>query len=82
MIHGTNLIRPYTISVGQPVLDDLKSRLRNTRWPDKIKGSTWGYGADLEYMKELVDYWQNDFDWRKTESVVNQHENFLARIEG
>ena len=50
-------IRPYTISVPQEVLDDLRARLCHTRWPNEIPGSGWTRGTDLSFMKELVEYW-------------------------
>ena len=42
------------------MLDDLSYRLANTRWPDEVKDSKWNYGANLSYMKELIDYWQKE----------------------
>ncbi len=50
-------IRPFRIQVPQADLDDLRYRLAHTRWPGEIEGVGWDYGADLSYMKELVDYW-------------------------
>ncbi|MBT5670979.1 MAG: epoxide hydrolase, partial [Betaproteobacteria bacterium] len=36
---------PFTLSVPDEVLDDLKQRLNNTRWPDEIPKNNWTYGA-------------------------------------
>ena len=49
-------IRPFEVDVPQAVLDDLKVRLARTRFPDEINDAGWDYGANLEYMKEFVDY--------------------------
>jgi pimeloyl-ACP methyl ester carboxylesterase len=76
------MIQPFSVNVPQKVLDDLKLRLQLTRWPDEIAGSGWNYGADLSYMKELTAYWQNTFDWRKTEKEINAYPNFIAHING
>ena len=47
-----------TVDVPQSVLDDLKDRLRRTRWPKPVpKGGGWEYGTDTTYLRELVDYW-------------------------
>jgi pimeloyl-ACP methyl ester carboxylesterase len=73
---------PYTISLSQTVLDDLQNRLNQTRWPDGIAGAGWSYGADPEYMKELVAYWTDNFDWRRQEESLNRFHHFLAEIEG
>jgi len=76
------MIQPFKINIPQNILDDLKSRIRNTRWTDEITGSGWTYGVNLEYMKELTDYWLNKFDWRKTEEEINSYPNFIADIDG
>ena len=74
------MISPFTIDVSKNVLDDLKRRLQQTRWPDEV-GGNWQYGADLGYMKSLCDYWLTEFDWRKQEAELNQAKQFTATIE-
>jgi pimeloyl-ACP methyl ester carboxylesterase len=81
-ISNANMIRPFTANVPQQTLDDLKSRLKNTRWPDEINDSGWLYGANLSYMKELTGYWLEKFDWRKVEKEINAYPNFIADIDG
>lgn len=76
------MIRSFSVHIPQSVLDDLKSRIRNTRWPDEIAGSGWKFGAGLSYMKELAEYWLHKFDWRKVEDEINAFPNFTADIEG
>ena len=58
-------IRPFKIQVEDKVLTDLRERLARTRFPDHIEGSGWEYGIDLGYMKQLVAYWREKYDWRK-----------------
>lgn len=76
------MIKPFAVNVPQSILDDLKLRLTLTRWPDELSGSAWNYGADLSYMKELTEYWQHNFDWRKVEREINAYPNFVADIDG
>ena len=76
------MIKPYFINVHQEILDDLNVRIKNTRWPDEMDSSGWNYGANLSYIKELSDYWLNDFNWRKIESEINSLPNFMAEIDG
>ncbi|GCE28768.1 multidrug MFS transporter [Dictyobacter alpinus] len=73
---------PFTVDISQTVLDDLKSRLAQARWPDEVKGADWDYGTDLTYLKELVDYWQHTFDWRAQEEKINRLAHFRAEIHG
>ncbi|HLT32622.1 MAG TPA: epoxide hydrolase [Aquaticitalea sp.] len=76
------MITPFLAKTSQRILDDLKSRIKNTRWTDEIIDSGWIYGANLSYMKELTDYWLNIFDWRKIEKEINAYPNFMADIDG
>jgi len=75
-------IVPFRIDVPQPVLDDLQSRLKNTRFPSEIEGSGWEYGTSLSYMRELVAYWRNAYDWRTHERRLNQLPQFKTNIDG
>ena len=61
-------IRPYRISVGDDVLDDLKSRLRNTRWPEAELVDDWSQGAPLKWIKDVCRTWAEDYDWRAAAS--------------
>ncbi len=76
------MIQPFSVNILQQALDDLKLRLKNTRWTDEIRDSGWNYGTNLSYIKELTDYWLNKFDWRKVENEINGYPNFLADIDG
>lgn len=60
----------FTISVADAVLSDLQRRLEATRWPDEISGSRWAYGTDLQYLKNLVDYWRKGYAWRDQEAAL------------
>ena len=75
-------IEPFEINVSDEVLADLKRRLEATRWPDEIPGTDWDYGSNLDYLKELVAYWQSDFDWRAQERLINSFSHFKADVDG
>ena len=75
-------VNPFQIAVDQAVLDDLQARLNLTRWPDEIPGSQWDYGSNLDYMKELVEYWRSDFDWRAQERKLNAFHHFKTPVDG
>jgi len=63
--------RPFTVRVPAEVLADLRTRLERVRWPDEIAGEGWRYGTSLAYMKELVAYWRDRYDWRAQEARLN-----------
>ena len=71
----------FQIHVEQSVLANLQQRLAATRWPDEIDGAGWDYGTNETYLKELCNYWQNDFDWRKQEAYLNSFEQFTTEID-
>tara|TARA_B100001750_G_C15483992_1_gene587220 strand:+ start:351 stop:1490 length:1140 start_codon:yes stop_codon:yes gene_type:complete len=75
-------MEPFKINVEESVLIDLKQRLANTRWPGEITDSSWQYGTNLAYVKELCDYWLNEFDWRAQEQRINSFSNFVAPVSG
>ncbi len=66
----------------QAVLDDLKRRLARTRWPDDAPGAGWSQGTDTAYVKALVAYWLDGYDWRKREAYLNTFPWFQADIGG
>ena len=74
--------QPFKIAVDDAVLDDLRRRLADTRWPDEIKASGWDYGTNLDYLKELVEYWRTGFDWRTQEQMINSFSHFKAVVDG
>ena len=75
-------IEPFTVSVADDVLADLAQRLRHTRWPDQIAGTAWENGTDLDYLRDLVSYWADGFDWRAVEARINGWPQGRATIDG
>ncbi|MFI6281114.1 epoxide hydrolase family protein [Streptomyces sp. NPDC050988] len=75
-------IRPFRIDIPQAQLDDLRTRLDLTRWPDQLPGVGWEYGASLPYLRELADHWRGAYDWRKHEAALNEIPQFVTEIDG
>ena len=75
-------IEPFAINVPDSVLMDLKDRLTRARMPDEPDGVGWMLGTNQAYLKQLVDYWRDDFDWREQERRLNRFEQFKATIDG
>jgi hypothetical protein len=75
-------VRPFAIQVPDEVLNDLRRRLDNTRFPDEMPGSGWDYGSNLDYLKELVQYWRTDFDWRAQEEKLNRFHHYKTAVDG
>jgi epoxide hydrolase len=78
----TTAVRPFRIDVPQDMLDDLHQRLDRTRFPGEVADSGWQFGTNLAYLKELVAYWRNEYDWRKAEARLNELPQFMANVNG
>lgn len=72
--------KPFTIHIPEETLHDLKRRLEETRFPNRSQDAGWSNGTDLTYMRELVDYWQHEYDWRKAEKEINSFDNYKVTI--
>ena len=75
-------IQSFNVHIPQATLDDLRKRLSRTRWPDEVEGAGWDYGTNLDYLKELMAYWQHEYDWQAQEAQLNQFAQFRAEIDG
>ena len=74
--------RPFRFAVSNESVADLHARIDHTRWPDEVNDASWGYGVRMDYLKELVDYWRRQFDWRSAEARINALPQFLISIDG
>jgi pimeloyl-ACP methyl ester carboxylesterase len=76
------LVTPFSIHVADEVLSDLRTRIRNTRWPDPSPGEAWDQGTDLGYLRRLLAYWGDEFDWPAQERRLNAFSQFHAELDG
>ena len=74
-------VEPFSISVGEDVLADLRERIRRTRWPDPAPGAPWEQGTDLAHLKTLLAHW-SELDWRARERELNAFSHFRADVAG
>jgi len=75
-------VEPFSIDVDQEVLDDLRTRIRNTRWPHQLPDAGWDQGTDIAYLRDVLAYWADGFDWREQERRLNELDNFRADVDG
>ena len=75
-------IRPFRIEIPQAQLDDLKRRLKDTRWPEREAVEDWTQGTPLSYVQEVCEYWADSYDWRATEARINAFPQFITEIDG
>ena len=73
-------LEPFAIRVPDEDLDDLRHRIRSTRWPDPAPGEPWSQGVDREYLHDLLAYWADGFDWRAQEERLNHYDHCIAHV--
>jgi hypothetical protein len=80
----STVIRPYTVEITEPVLDDLKTRLKMWRLMPTLGSRTndWAAGTNNEYLTKFIQYWREEYDWRDTEKQLNKLGLFSTTIDG
>jgi pimeloyl-ACP methyl ester carboxylesterase len=76
------VIAPFRIQVPDAELEDLRRRLRSTRWPDREAVEDWSQGVPLAYVQDLCGYWADRYDWRATEARLNAVPQFRVELDG
>ena len=75
-------IKPFRIDIAERELDDLRNRIKATRWPERETPSDWSQGIPLDYVQELCSYWRDSYDWRRCETWLNNLPQFTTEIDG
>ncbi|OLZ41862.1 epoxide hydrolase [Natrinema saccharevitans] len=75
-------IRPFEVSVSRDEIDDLRTRLERTRWPDQLPEAGWEYGTERESLRDLCAYWREEFDWAAFEDRCNEFDQYVTTIDG
>ncbi|WP_456823259.1 epoxide hydrolase family protein [Cellulomonas sp. P5_E12] len=73
---------PFTLQTAPAALEDLRARLRATRWPDAPEDAGWSLGADVDYLRDLVTYWAEEFDWPAQEAALATLPHFRVSLGG
>ncbi|MCM3313998.1 epoxide hydrolase family protein [Shouchella rhizosphaerae] len=75
-------IERFQIQVSDEILNDLQYRINHIRWPDQLENADWERGTELNYLKSLVSYWRDHYDWRAQEAKLNRFSQFRCKIDG
>ena len=73
---------PFTPQAAPAALEDLRARLRATRWPDAPEDAGWSLGTDVGYLRELVAYWADGFEWPAQEARLARFPRFRVPLGG
>ena len=73
---------PFTLTTAPEAIEELRARLRATRWPDAPEDAGWSLGTDVDYLRELVAYWADGYDWPLQEAALARLPHFRVRLDG
>jgi len=72
----------FTLHIPDPDIADLRDRLARARFPDQAPGAAWAFGTDVTYLRQLIEYWRDRFDWRAEEAALNAFPQFSVPLDG
>lgn len=75
-------IQNFSIEISDEPLNDLSTRLKNTKWTNGVEGSHWEYGTNKAYLKDFVAYWIEEYDWKAQEKYLNAYPQFKCNVDG
>ena len=75
---------PYKINISDKMLETIRTKVASYPWDDCYMPADggWKYGTNMEYLKELCDYWVKEYNWREFEAKLNYFDNFMTTIDG
>ncbi|XP_036758106.2 epoxide hydrolase 1 isoform X4 [Manis pentadactyla] len=75
-------IRPFKVETSDEEINDLHQRIEKARITPPLEDSHFHYGFNSNYLKKIISYWQNEFDWKKQVEILNRYPHFKTKIEG
>ena len=75
------MIKAFKINIPDKELEEIYNKVKNYPWHEMPDNGGWQYGTNLDYMKEISNYWVNDFNWRKHEDEINKFSNFKTNVD-
>lgn len=82
MAETSAFITPFIVNISDGDIEDLRRRLRESRWPDQPSGIGWSQGTDLGYLRGLIEYWRSSFDWPAFEARLNSYPQYMTLVDG
>jgi len=81
-MNQTSTITRFSIDIPEADLLDLQDRLTRTRFPAPLPGDGWDTGVPVGYLRDLVEYWRDGYDWWAAEKAINGWPQFTTEIDG
>ncbi|XP_006278350.1 epoxide hydrolase 1 [Alligator mississippiensis] len=75
-------VHPFKVETTDEELNDLFRRLDQARFTEPLEDSCFYYGINSVYLRKVVSYWRNQFNWKKQVEVLNKFPHFKTKIDG
>jgi pimeloyl-ACP methyl ester carboxylesterase len=75
-------IRPFNVEAPQAELDEMRARIKATRWPERETVADDSQGVQSATIHALARYWASDYDWRRVEAKLNALPQYMTEIDG
>jgi pimeloyl-ACP methyl ester carboxylesterase len=75
------MVKPFKVKIPNSLIQEIKDKVKKYPWHEMPSEGGWEYGTNLDYMKEISNYWVNDFDWNKHQEEINKFSNFISKVE-
>ena len=75
-------IQPFELNISQGKIDFILQRVSTFPWHEMPLEGSWEFGTNLDYMKDICDYWVKEFDWKFQEKRINKFNHFKTNIDG
>ena len=75
------MTKPFKLNVSKDILQEINLKVKNYPWHEMPDDGGWEYGTNLEYMKEISNYWVNTFNWKKQEEEINKFSNYITVVD-
>ncbi len=75
------MTKPFKLNVSKNILEQIKLKVKNYVWHEMPNDGGWEYGTNLDYMKEISNYWVNEFDWKTHEDEINKFANYTTIVD-
>jgi len=75
------MIKPFKVNIPDKTLEEIYTKVKNYPWHEMPNEGGWEYGTNLDFMREISNYWVKDFNWRKHEEEINKFSNFTTIVD-
>ena len=75
------MVKPFKVNISDKMIEDIYNKVKKYPWHLMTNETGWKYGTNLNYMKEISNYWVKDFNWRTHEAEINKFSNFTTKVD-